>query len=51
MSTKRENEEFPPDEAQRRFEAAIRAALNTPPKPMKDMPKKRKPRARDAPSS
>ncbi len=30
------------EEAQRRFEALVKAALNTPPKPMKDRPKKRK---------
>jgi hypothetical protein len=28
-------------EAQRRFEKLVRTALNTPPKPMKDMPRKR----------
>ncbi len=29
------------EEAQRRFEKLVRTALNTPPKPMKDMPRKR----------
>lgn len=32
---------YPADEAQRRFERLVRTALNTPPKPMKDMPRKR----------
>jgi hypothetical protein len=31
-------------EAQRRFEKLVRTALNTPPKPMKDLPRK-KPKA------
>jgi hypothetical protein len=31
---------YPEKEAQRRFETALRAALNTPPTPMKDLPKK-----------
>lgn len=30
------------DEAQRRFEAALRGAFITPPKPMKDIPRKRR---------
>jgi hypothetical protein len=29
------------EEAQRRFEAALRGAFSTPPKPMKDIPRKR----------
>ena len=41
MSVKSRNDDYPPEEAQRRFEAALRAALNTPPKPVKDMPKKK----------
>lgn len=36
-----ENDQYPTDEAQRRFEKLVRTALNTPPKPMKDMPRKR----------
>jgi hypothetical protein len=30
------------EEAQARFTAALRAAVNTPPKPLKDRPEKRK---------
>ena len=33
--------DYSADEAQRRFEKLVRTALNTPPKPMKDMPRKR----------
>ena len=33
--------DFTAEEAKRRFEATLRAALNTPPKPLKDRPKKR----------
>ena len=40
MGTK-PTEQYSKEDAQRRFEAALRAALNTPPKPMKDMPRKR----------
>jgi hypothetical protein len=29
------------EEAQRRFEALVRAVLSTPPRPLKDMPRKR----------
>ena len=32
-----------PQEAQRRFEKLVRTALNTPPKPMKDIPRKQRP--------
>jgi hypothetical protein len=32
---------FDAEEAQRRFEKLVRTALNTPPKPMKDAPRKR----------
>jgi hypothetical protein len=39
--TKSDNEQYDEAESQRRFEAALRAALNTPPKPLKDMPKKK----------
>lgn len=34
------DEEFPEAEASRRFESALRAALKTPPKPAKDLPRK-----------
>ena len=33
--------EYTEAEAQARFEKTLRAALNTPPKPLKEMPKKR----------
>ncbi len=33
--------EYPEAETQRRFGKLVRTALNTPPKPMKDMPRKR----------
>lgn len=35
------DDRLPDDEAQRRFEKLVRTALNTPPKPMKDMLRKR----------
>jgi len=34
-------DEYVEEETQRRFEKLVRTALNTPPKPMKDMPRKR----------
>lgn len=37
----REKPDYPEEEAQRRFEALVKAALNTPPAPMKDRPKER----------
>lgn len=36
-----EEERYSEDETQRRFEAALRAALRTPHKPMKALPRKR----------
>jgi hypothetical protein len=36
-----EHKDYTPEEAERRFLTALKAALNTPPKPLKDMPKKR----------
>ncbi len=41
MGAKTEGEQYASEEAQRRFEKLLRTALNTPPKPMKDMPRKR----------
>lgn len=35
------DDQYPPEEAQRRFEAAIRAAGRTPPLHLKDIPRKR----------
>ncbi len=40
MSRKSESE-LNENEVQRRFEKLVRTALNTPPNPMKDMPRKR----------
>ena len=37
MNSKREGDQYSEAEAQRRFEAAVKAALNTPPKPRKTM--------------
>lgn len=39
--TKKNSDEYPPHEAAKRFEKAIRGALRTPPKPLKQMPPKR----------
>ena len=41
MKPKEHDDQHGPQEAQRRFEKLVRTALNTPPKPMKDMPRKR----------
>jgi hypothetical protein len=35
-------DQYSEEETQRRFEALVRAALNTPPAPLKDRPKKRR---------
>jgi hypothetical protein len=41
MAARTKNDEvYPAEEAQRRFEALVKAALNTPPSPMKDRPRK-----------
>jgi hypothetical protein len=45
------NEQYSEQEANKRFDAALRGAFATPPKPMKDIPRKRvktkrKPRAK-----
>jgi len=40
MNTK-QNEQYPEEEAQRRFMASLKAAVNTPPKPLKSVPRKR----------
>jgi hypothetical protein len=39
--TDKKNEEYEPKEAQARFEASLRGALKTSPKPLKEKPKKR----------
>lgn len=41
MSRDKSGEEYDEEEAQRRFEAALRGAANAKPKPMKDAPRKR----------
>jgi hypothetical protein len=41
MVTEPDDGDYSPEEAERRFEAALRAALTTPPKPLKDKPKVR----------
>jgi len=38
---KKQDEQFSESEAQRRFDAALRGAFATPPKPMKEIPRKR----------
>jgi hypothetical protein len=48
---KRQESDFPKREAQRRFEVALRAALNTPPKPLKSMTPKGVRAQRKKPSS
>lgn len=39
--TKKLNERYDDAETQRRFDAALRGAFSTSPKPMKDIPRKR----------
>ena len=41
MAKNEASERLDDEEAQRRFEKLVRTALNTPPKPMKDMLRKR----------
>jgi hypothetical protein len=38
---KKQDEQYSKKEAERRFMASLKAAVNTPPKPLKDVPKKR----------
>jgi hypothetical protein len=38
-------DQYNDQEAKRRFEAAVRGAFSTPPKPMKDIPRKRRPQS------
>jgi hypothetical protein len=40
MGTEPDDGDYSPEEAKRRFEAALRTALATPPKPHKDEPRK-----------
>jgi len=37
---KKDSEQYSEQEAQQRFVAAVKAALNTPPAPLKDVPRK-----------
>jgi hypothetical protein len=37
-----DTDQYSKKEAERRFMATLKAAVNTPPKPLKDVPKKRK---------
>jgi hypothetical protein len=37
MDTKRDDEQYSDEEAERRFLTAVKAGLNTPPKPLKSM--------------
>jgi hypothetical protein len=39
---KSDSEDFEPQESQRRFEAALKGAMNTPHKPLKEKPKAKK---------
>lgn len=41
MTKTKANDNYPADEANKRFEAALRGAFATPAKPMKDIPRKR----------
>jgi len=41
MNSKHANEQYSEEEAQQRFQAALKGALNTPPKPLKSMTPKR----------
>jgi hypothetical protein len=48
MTERRSGERFDPKEAQRRFEAALQGAFHTPPKPMKDIPRKMATKAKNS---
>jgi hypothetical protein len=41
MPTKQNDDQYPEAEAQQRFMAALKAAVNTPPAPLKSIPRKR----------
>jgi hypothetical protein len=41
MDNKKSDEQYSEQEAQQRFQAALKAAVNTPPKPLKSMTRKR----------
>ena len=57
MQAGKDDDDYSPEEAKQRFEATLRAALNTGPKPLKDKPRTRPKKAaapgpeRPAPSS
>ena len=42
MTTSKRSDQFSEQEAQKRFEAALKSALNTPHKPLKEKPKVKK---------
>jgi hypothetical protein len=44
MNKRQPDDSYSEPEAQRRFQDALKAGLNTPPKPLKDKPKIRKPK-------
>jgi hypothetical protein len=46
MAGKEKPDEYSAKEAQARFEAALKGALKTPPKPLKDKPKAKKAKAK-----
>jgi hypothetical protein len=48
MSKKGSGAHYPDDEAQARFEATLHAALNSPPRPLKDVPRQRPQSKREA---
>jgi hypothetical protein len=41
MNIKKSDEQYSAQEAEQRFQAALKGALNTPPKPLKSMTRKR----------
>jgi hypothetical protein len=50
MSKQHQDDSFSAEETERRFQAALKAGLVTPPKPLKDKPKIRPTRKPDRPS-
>jgi hypothetical protein len=49
MMAKASNDEYSEKEAKARFEAALKGALNTPHKPLKEKPKVKKPKSKKGP--
>jgi hypothetical protein len=51
MNSKRTGDQYSDQEAQQRFQAALKGALSTPPKPLKSMtPKRTKPQSKKSPA-